>query len=161
MPPRNQDRDGTATKQAERATGTAAKERISKATPDLSAVVRQELAAAATELKKEFLKAGRGYRMLGAAGFAGYMALLFASIAVWAALATVLASGTAAIIVAFIWAVTGAVLYVLSRRERDPRTKPRRTAAKATKRTRGQKGPGDLKGAAANLAGNVKRAFRR
>jgi hypothetical protein len=157
MPPRNQDRGGTATKQADRDTGTAARERISKATPDVPALVRQEIAAAAADLKKEFLKSGRAYKMLGGAGFAGYMALLFASIAIWAALATVLPSGTAAIIVAFIWAVTSAVLYVLSRRMRAAQTRPRprRTSKKTAKRS------GSLQGMAKDLSGTLKRTFRK
>jgi hypothetical protein len=157
MPPRNPARrGGTAATQADSdGTGAPASKLTDKATPDVSALIRQELAAAAAELKKEFFTAGRAYKLLGAAGFAGYMALLFASIAVWAALATVLASGTAAVIVAFIWAVAGTVLYVLGRRERELRTKSRRTTKAARKR------PGNLKVMAGDLSGTLKRAVRR
>lgn len=173
MPPRSQDRRGaTATKQADSdgstAKASAAKtstartstartsaaktsELAGKATPDLPALVRAELAAAMADFAKEFFKTGRAYKVLGAAGFAGYMTLLFISIAVWAALALVLPSGTAAVIVAFIWAVAATVLYVLSRRMRDTPPAPRRTAKTARKR------PGNLKG----MAGTLKRAVRR
>lgn len=157
MPPRNQDqRGGTATRQADR-DGTAAKasELAGKATPDLPALIRAELAGAMADLAKEFFKTGRAYKMLGAAGFAGYMALLFISMAVWAALATVLASGTAAIIVAFIWAVAATVLYVLGRRMREAPPNPRGAAKTARKR------PGNLKGMASDLSGTLKRAVRR
>jgi hypothetical protein len=149
MPPRNQDR------QVDGGTRAAASERIDKATPDLSAPIRAELASAIADLRKEFFKGARAYKMLGAAGFAGYMALLFISIAIWAALATVLASGTAAIIVAFIWAVAGAVLYILSRRMREVGQKPGRTAGAARDL------PGSLRGGAKDLAGTLKRAVRR
>jgi hypothetical protein len=157
MPPRNQDRrGGTATRQTER-DGTAAKasELAGKATPDLPALIRAELAAAIADLAKEFFKTGRAYKMLGAAGFAGYIALLFMSIAIWAALATVLPTGTAAIIVAFIWAVAATVLYVLGRRMREAPPDPSRAAKTARKR------PGKLKGMASDLSGTLKRAVRR
>lgn len=54
MPPRNQDqRGGTATRQADR-DGSAAKasELAGKATPDLPALIRAELAAAMADLAK-------------------------------------------------------------------------------------------------------------
>jgi Putative Actinobacterial Holin-X, holin superfamily III len=46
----------------------------------------------------------------------GYMVLLFASIAAWWGLATVIPIGWAALIVTAIWAVIGAVLYQAGRR---------------------------------------------
>jgi hypothetical protein len=48
--------------------------------------------------------------MLGVAGFAGYMTLLFAAIALRWALANVMDQGWAALIVAAIWAAIGVVL---------------------------------------------------
>jgi hypothetical protein len=66
--------------------------------------------------------------MLGAAGFAGYLVVLFASIALWWALANVMDEGLAALIVAAVWAVIGGVLYSVGRgklREMNP--KPERT----------------------------------
>ncbi len=107
------------------------------------------------ELKKELLEPSLAYKLLGAAGFAGYMVLLFASIAAWWGLAAAMPSGWAALIVAFIWAVAGTVLYVLSRRMRDPGTKPRRTSKKTAKRA------GSLEGMTKDLSGTLKRTFRR
>lgn len=83
---------------------------------DLSTLMRQELALAKAELKVEAAKAGKGAGMLGGAGFAGYMVLLFASIALWWALANVLDHGLAALLVAVLWAVIGGVLYATGRR---------------------------------------------
>ncbi len=89
---------------------------VSDVTQDLSTLMRQELALAKAEVKVEAVKAAKGAGMLGAAGFAGYMVLLFASIAAWWGLAAVMASGWAALIVTAIWAAIGAVLFVVGRR---------------------------------------------
>lgn len=95
---------------------------------DLSTLMRQELALAKAELKTEATKAGKGAGMLGAAGFAGYMVVLFASIAVWWALANVLDEGLAALIVAVLWAIAAGVLYSTGRRKlREMNPKPERT----------------------------------
>jgi hypothetical protein len=95
---------------------------------DLSTLLRQELALAKAELRTEAVKAGKGAGMVGAAGFAGYMVVLFASIAVWWALANVLDEGLAALIVAVLWAVAAGVLYSTGRRKlREMNPKPERT----------------------------------
>lgn len=95
---------------------------------DLSTLMRQELALAKAELKVEAAKAGKGAGMLGGAGFAGYMVLLFASIALWWALANVMDTGLAALIVAVLWAAIGAGLYVTGRRTlREVNPEPERT----------------------------------
>ena len=56
-------------------------ELIGEVSQDLSTLMRQELALAKAEIKQEAVKAGRAAGMFGGAGFAGYMVLLFASIA--------------------------------------------------------------------------------
>jgi len=95
---------------------------------DLSTLLRQELALAKAELKTEATKAGKGAGMLGASGFAGYMVMLFASIALWWALANVMDEGLSALIVAAVWAVIAAVLYSAGRRKlREMNPKPERT----------------------------------
>jgi len=66
--------------------------------------------------------------MFGAAGFAGYMVLLFLSIALWWALENVMDAGLAALIVAAIWGVIGAVAFVMGRKKfREVNPKPERT----------------------------------
>jgi hypothetical protein len=95
---------------------------------DLSTLMRQELALAKAEVKEEAVKTAKGAGMLGAAGFAGYMVLLFASIAAWAGLAAVMPSGWAALIVTAIWAVIGAILFAVGRRQmREVNPTPERT----------------------------------
>jgi hypothetical protein len=116
--------------QAGRDVGSASVgELIGEVAQDLSTLMRQELALAKAEVKEEAVKAGQAAGMLGAAGFAGYMVLLFASIAAWWGLAEVMAKGWAALVVTAVWAVTGAVLFVVGRRRiREVNPKPERTA---------------------------------
>ncbi len=108
--------------------GASVGELVSLVTRDLSTLMRQELALAKAEVKEEAVQAGRAAGMLGGAGFAGYMGLLFASIAVWWGLGTVMARGWAALIVTVIWALIGAALFVRGRqRMREVNPKPERT----------------------------------
>jgi hypothetical protein len=95
---------------------------------DFSTLMRQEVELVKAEIKTEVAKAGKGAGMLGGAGFAGYMVLLFLSCALWWGLANVLDIGVAALIVAVVWLVIGAVLYVLGRGTlRKVNPKPERT----------------------------------
>ncbi|MEU0530261.1 phage holin family protein [Amycolatopsis tolypomycina] len=107
---------------------TSVGELMSNVMHDLSTLVRQEVALAKAEVKTEAGKAAKGAGMLGGAGFAGYMVLLFLSFALWQGLANVMDSGWAALIVAVVWAIAGAVLYATGRREvRRINPKPERT----------------------------------
>jgi hypothetical protein len=117
-------------------------ELIGEVTRDLSTLMRQELDLAKAEVKQEAVKAARAGGMLGAAGFAGYMVLVFASIAAWQGLAEVMPSGWAALIVTAVWAVAGAVLFAMGRqRMREVNPKPERTVETVSEV------PGTLKGA--------------
>jgi len=108
--------------------GTSVGQLIGEVTKDLSTLMRQELELAKVEMKAEAKKAGQGAGMFGAAGFAGYMVLLFLSIALWWALENVMDAGLAALIVAVIWGVIGAVAYALGRKKfREVNPKPERT----------------------------------
>lgn len=102
---------------------------VGEVSQDLSMLMRQELALAKAEVKQEAIKSGKAAGLLGGAGFAGYMLLLFLSIAAWWGLANVMDQSWAALIVAAVWAVTGAVLYVAGRaRMREVNPAPERTA---------------------------------
>ena len=101
---------------------------IGEVTSDLTTLMRQELELAKAELKQEATTAGKAAGMLGAAGFAGYLAVLFLSIALWWALANGMDEGWAALVVAVIWAVAAAVLASVGRsRMRKVNPKPERT----------------------------------
>src|ERR1700742_697293 len=95
---------------------------------DLSTLMRQELELAKAEVKQEITKTGKAAGMFGAAGFAGYMVLLFASIALWWGLANLMDQGWAALVVTAVWAIIGAVAFVVGRRQiKDVNPKPEQT----------------------------------
>lgn len=109
-------------------TETSVGQLLGEVTRDLSTLMRQEVELAKAELKQEAAKAGKAAGMMGAAGFAGYMVLLFASISLWWGLSNVMDQGWAALIVTVVWAVIGAVLFTTGRaklKSVDP--KPERT----------------------------------
>ena len=95
---------------------------------DLSTLMRQEIELAKAEVKEEVTKTAKGAGMLGGAGFAGYMVVLFASIAAWWGLANLMDQGWAALVVTAIWAIIAAVLFVAGRaRLKQVNPKPERT----------------------------------
>jgi len=104
----------TAQQRAELA-GKSVGQLLGEISQDLSTLMRQEVELAKAEIKAEISKAGKGAGMLGGAGFAGYMLMLFASIAAWWGLGHLLDLAWAALIVAAIWAVIGTALAVTGR----------------------------------------------
>ena len=94
---------------------TSVAEMIGQVAQDLSLLMRQELDLAKAEVKREITKGGKAAGLLGGAGFAGYMVLLFGSIAAWWGLANVMDQGWAALIVTGVWAVAGALLFAVGR----------------------------------------------
>jgi hypothetical protein len=97
--------------------GTSVGALIGEVTKDLSVLMRQELELAKVELKTEAKKAGQGAGMFGAAGFAGYMVLMFLSIALWWALSHLVGHSWSALIVAVLWGVVGAVAFVVGKKK--------------------------------------------
>jgi hypothetical protein len=100
-------------------------------TEDLSTLMRQELELAKAELRVEAKKAGQAAGMFGGAGFAGYLAVLFVSIALWQFMDNVMDSGLAALIVAVLWGVVGAVLFARGRSKAKEINSPERTVETA------------------------------
>ena len=101
---------------------------LSDVSRDFSTLMRQEVELAKAEVKAEVSKASKGAGLLGGAGFAGYMVLLFLSFALWWALENVMDAGLAALIVAAVWIVIGAVLFRAGRGQlRTVNPKPERT----------------------------------
>jgi uncharacterized membrane protein YqjE len=84
---------------------------------DLSKLVRQEIDLAKAEAKDEVTKVGKGAGMLGAAGLAAHLLLLFASLALMLVLGRAMPLDLAALIVAVIWAIAAAVLASMGRRQ--------------------------------------------
>jgi len=107
---------------------TSIGELIGNVSNDLSQLFRQEVELAKAELKQEATKAGKAAGMLGAAAFAGYLTIVLLSFALVFALGNVMDLGWAALIVAAIWGIAGAVLFLNGRKKLktvDPM--PRRT----------------------------------
>jgi hypothetical protein len=103
-------------------------ELIGHVAQDLSLLMRQELELAKAEVKQEVTKTAKGAGMLGGAGFAGYMVVLFASIALWWGLANLMDQGWAALVVTGIWAVIAAGLFAVGRaRLKQVNPKPEQT----------------------------------
>jgi hypothetical protein len=108
--------------------GTSVGQLISEVTTDLSTLMRQELALAKAEVTAEAKKAGQGAGLFGAAGFAGYMVLLFLSFALLYVLNNAMDNGWAALIVALLWGVIGAVSFLMGRKRfQQVNPKPERT----------------------------------
>ena len=83
---------------------------VSDVTRDLSTLIKQEMELARTELKEEAAKAGKGAGLLGGAGVAGHMLLIFLSFALVFLLDNWMPIELAALIVAVLWGIVAAVL---------------------------------------------------
>ena len=108
--------------------GVSVGQLIGEVSKDLSTLMRQELELAKAELKTEASKAGKGAGLLGAAGFAGYMLVLFLSIALWWALSHLVGHSWSALIVAILWGIIGAVAFTMGKKKfQQVNPKPERT----------------------------------
>jgi hypothetical protein len=103
-------------------------ELLSDISSDLSTLMRQEVALAKAELSQSAKQAGKGAGMFAGAGVAGHMVLLFISIALWWSIGNATGRGWSALIVAAIWAIIGAVLASMGRKEMKNVTGVPRTA---------------------------------
>lgn len=101
----------------QKAASTSLGELLGEVTQDLSVLIRQEIALAKAELKESAGKAGKGAGMMGGAGYAGLMAVFFLSVALWWGIGQLVGLGWSAVIVALIWAVIAAVLFLVGRNE--------------------------------------------
>lgn len=85
---------------------------------DLSSLVKQELDLAKTEMKQEATKAGKGVGMLGGAGLAGYLTLLFLTVFLMFVLADWFDDYRwAALVVTVLWGIVAAVLAMTGKKE--------------------------------------------
>ena len=101
----------------QKAAETSLGDLLGEVTRDLSTRMRQELELAKAELRQSATRAGKGAGMLGGAGYAASMAVLFQSIAPWWGLGYLVGNGWSRLIVAGIWAIIGLVLFLIGRRE--------------------------------------------
>jgi hypothetical protein len=90
-------------------------EAIGDVTRDLSVLVQQELALAKAEVRQSAARAGQTAGMFAGAAVAAFLFVLFLSLALWVAISDLTGPGWAACIVAVVWLVAAAVLYVVAR----------------------------------------------
>lgn len=101
----------------QRAASSTLGDLLGEVTRNLSTLMRQEITLAKVELTESAKTSGKSAGLLGGAGYAAAMAVLFLSIALWAALSTVMGGGWAGVIVAVIWAAVAAILYATGRKQ--------------------------------------------
>jgi hypothetical protein len=83
---------------------------------DFSTLMRQEVELAKTEIRDEARRAGKAGGMLGAAAIAGYFCLLLLSFAAAWGLSEVVPEGVAFLIVAAVYGIAAAALFLTGRR---------------------------------------------
>ncbi|MFG6446242.1 phage holin family protein [Microbacterium sp. P06] len=106
-----------ATPSEQKAATTSLGELLGEVTQDLSTLMRQELELAKAELRQSATRAGKGAGMLGAAAYAGLMAIFFLSVALWWALGLLVGLGWSAVIVAVLWGIVALVLFLQGRKQ--------------------------------------------
>jgi len=125
----------------ERAESSSIGELVADVSEGLSTLLRQEIALARAEAKQSVNQASKAGTKFGGAALAGWMAALFLSVAIWEWLAGAMDNrGWAAIVVMVIWAIIGAVLFAMGRRDMK-QVKGMERTVETTKRV-----PGALKG---------------
>ncbi|WP_426519089.1 phage holin family protein [Diaminobutyricibacter sp. McL0618] len=99
----------------QKAADTSLGDLLSEVTRDVSTLMRQELELAKAELRESATRAGKGAGLLGGAGYAAMMGILFISIAAWWGLGYLVGNAWSGLIVAAIWLIVGLVLYFQGR----------------------------------------------
>jgi hypothetical protein len=100
-----------------KAADTSLGDLLSEVTRDVSILMRQEVELAKAEVKQSATRAGKGAGMFGGAGYAGHLTILFLSFAAWWGLGHVIDIAWSALIIAVIWGIVAAILFVLGRKE--------------------------------------------
>jgi hypothetical protein len=101
---------------------------ISDISDGLSQLFRKEVELAKAEIRVEAAKAGKAAGMFGGAGVAAWLTAVMLSFALAFGLGNVMDLGWACLIVAVIWAVIAAVLFVVARgKAKEVSPMPRQT----------------------------------
>ena len=110
-PPRRQYQDEAESTSANKSIGEA----IGDVTRDMSVLVQQELALAKAEVRQSASRAGQAAGMFAGAAVAAFLFVVFLSIALWVTISDNTGPAWAAVIVAVIWLVAAAVLFLVAR----------------------------------------------
>jgi Putative Actinobacterial Holin-X, holin superfamily III len=92
-------------------------ELLSDVSQDVTLLLRQEVALAKAEVKQTASSAGKGVGLFAGAGVSGHFVLMFLSIAGWWGLGDGIGRAWAALIVALVWLIIGAVLGLMGKKE--------------------------------------------
>lgn len=103
----------------QQAANTSLGDLVSQVTRDMSTLVRQEVELAKAELTESGKRVGKGSGLYGGAAVAGYLAILFLSIAAWWGLGFLIGLAWSAVVVAVIWAIVAGVLFFAGKSEFD------------------------------------------
>jgi hypothetical protein len=101
----------------EKAAETSLGDLFAEVSRDVSELMRQEIELAKAELKQTATRASKGAGMYGGAGVAGYLALLFVSIAIWWGLGYLVGNAWSAVIVAVLWGIAAAILFAVGKKQ--------------------------------------------
>jgi hypothetical protein len=107
---------GESTPSERQAANSSLGELVSQVTGDMSTLMRKELELAKAELRETAKTSAKAGAMLGAAGYAGHLTILFLSITVWWSLGYVVGNGWSALIVTVIWGIVAADLFAVGRK---------------------------------------------
>ena len=110
-PSRRQYDDMSETTGADKSVGEA----IGDVTRDLSVLVQQELALAKAEVRQTATRAGQTAGMFAGTAVAAFLFVLFLSLALWVAISDLTGPGWGAFIVAVIWLIAAAILFLVAR----------------------------------------------
>ena len=101
----------------QKAASTSLGDLLGEVSRDISTLMRQEVELAKAELKQSATRAGKGAGLLGGAGYAGAMAVLFLSIAAWWGLGHLIDNGWSAVVIAVIWGIIAAIMFAVGRKK--------------------------------------------
>jgi len=86
-------------------------------TANISTLLRQEVALAKAELRQSGTQAGKGIGLLGGAGVAGLLLLVFLSVSAWWGLGQYIRNEWSALVVAAVWAIIALILFLAGKAE--------------------------------------------
>jgi hypothetical protein len=117
--PRHIDGEDIPTPSERQAETTSLGDLLAEVSRDISTLMRQEVELAKAEIRQSAVRAGRGAGMYGGAAIAGWLAVLFLSIALWWGLGYLVGNAWSAVIVAVLWAIVAVVLALVGKKEFD------------------------------------------
>ena len=97
--------DPTLTPSERQAEANSLGDLLAEVSRDVSTLMRQEVELAKAEIRESAKRAGRGAGLLGGAGVAGMLALVFLSVALWWGLGYLMGNAWSAVIVAVLWGI--------------------------------------------------------